>query len=82
MLHYSGFGGMAMNFPEFVKAVRQDLKFSQQQLANALNVNFTTINRWENGHVLPSNLALKSFLEFCQDNFIDVPAEFQKDDEK
>ena len=70
-----------MEFSEFVKTVRTELKFSQQKLANALNVNFTTINRWENGHVMPSNLALKSFYEFCQGNFIDIPPELQGIDE-
>ena len=67
-----------MDFPDYVKFVRGKLSFSQQQLATALNVNFTTINRWENGHVMPSNLALKSFYEFCQDNFIDIPPKLQK----
>ena len=79
---YRFFGGIEMDFPEFVKSVRGNLMFSQQQLASALNVNFTTINRWENGHVMPSNLALKSFYEFCQDNFIDIPPELQKINEK
>jgi len=74
--------GVEMDFSGFVKQVRSDLRFSQQQLAAALNVNFTTVNRWENGHVMPSNLALKSFYEFCQDNFIDIPAELLKLDEK
>jgi hypothetical protein len=27
---------------------------------------------------MPSNLALKTFFEFCQDNFIVVPSELQK----
>lgn len=67
-----------MNFPIFVKQVRSDLHMSQKQLATALNVSFSTINRWENAHIVPSNLALKSFCEFCQDNFIEVPPEFQK----
>jgi len=71
-----------MDFPDFIKFVRGKLSFSQQQLATALNVNYTTINRWENGHVTPSNLALKSFYEFCQDNFIDIPPELQKTNEK
>ncbi|MCL1790404.1 MAG: helix-turn-helix domain-containing protein [Peptococcaceae bacterium] len=70
-----------MEFSEFVKNVRIELQFSQQKLANALNVNFTTINRWENARVMPSNLALKSFYEFCQDNFIDIPPELRGTDE-
>lgn len=61
-----------MDFSSVVKKVRLQLKLSQQQLAQALNVSYTTINRWENGHVVPSNLAQKSFFDFCEDNFINV----------
>lgn len=61
-----------MVFSSVVKKVRLELKLSQQQLAQALNVSYTTINRWENGHVVPSNLAQKSFFDFCENNFIDV----------
>jgi len=61
-----------MVFSSVVKNVRLELKLSQQQLAQALNVSYTTINRWENGHVVPSNLAQKSFFDFCENNFIDV----------
>ena len=48
---------------------------SQKQLALAINVSYSTINRWENGHVVPSNLAVKSFFDFCENNFIVVPKE-------
>lgn len=61
-----------MVFSSVVKKVRLELKLSQQQLAQALNVSYTTINRWENGHVVPSNLAQKSFFDFCENNFINV----------
>ena len=70
-----------MGFPEFVKKVRKDLNVSQVDLAKALNVNFTTINRWENNRVVPSNLAMKSFIDYCQNNFIDVPEELLKQGE-
>lgn len=62
-----------MTFSEFVITVRQKLKLSQKQLASAINVSYSTINRWENGHVIPSNLAVKSFYDFCENNFIDIP---------
>ena len=62
-----------MDFSNFVISVRKKLKLSQVQLANALNVSYSTINRWENGHVKPSNLAVKSFLDFCENNFIEIP---------
>jgi len=66
-----------MALSEFIKDVRKKLGLSQQQLANALHVNFSTINRWENGKVIPSNLAQKTFFTFCQDNFIEIPLELQ-----
>lgn len=61
-----------MDFSGVVKEVRRRLKLTQHQLAEALSVNYTTINRWENGHVVPSNLAQKSFYDFCENNFIDI----------
>ena len=70
-----------MDFSEFVKKVRKDMKVSQADLAKALSVNFTTINRWENNRVVPSNLAMKSFADYCQNNFIEVPEEFLKQSE-
>ena len=62
-----------MSFSEFVVSVRKELRLSQKQLAAAINVSYSTINRWENGHVVPSNLAVKSFYDFCENNFIKVP---------
>lgn len=61
-----------MEFSKTVRKVRKQLRMSQQQLADALCVSFATINRWENGHVIPSNLAQKSFFDFCENNFIDI----------
>ena len=66
-------GGFEMTFAEFVISVRKKLNLSQNQLASAINVSYSTINRWENGHVVPSNLAVKSFYDFCENNFISIP---------
>lgn len=68
-----------MDFADIVKAVRKQLGLSQQSLADALNMSFSTINRWENGHVVPSKLAQKTFINYCEDNFIDV-SKLQKTD--
>jgi DNA-binding transcriptional regulator YiaG len=62
-----------MSFAEFVIYVRKKLQLSQKQLASANNVSYSTINRWENGHVVPSNLAVNSFYDFCENNFINIP---------
>ncbi len=59
-----------MTFSQQVKYVRVQLRLSQQQLADALNVSFATINRWENSKVTPSNLAQKTFYDFCESNFL------------
>lgn len=61
-----------MSFPEQVKYIRKKLYLSQKELAEALNVSFSTINRWENSKVIPSNLAEKAFYDFCESNFIDL----------
>ena len=74
--------GLALSFAEFIKEVRSSLNLSQKQLAQALNVNYTTINRWENGHVVPSNLALKSFYDLCENNFIMIPVELRNGTDK
>lgn len=66
-----------MTFAEFVISVRQQLGLTQKQLAKAINVSYTTVNRWENSHVVPSNLAVKSFYDFCENNFIKIPANMQ-----
>ena len=62
-----------MKFSEFVISVRKKLNLSQTQLAEAINVSYATINRWENGRVIPSNLAVRSFYDFCENNFIKIP---------
>ena len=70
-----------MIFSEYVRKVRRGLDMSQHELAKELNVNYTTINRWENKRVIPSNLAKKSFIEFCKLREITIPPEILEDDE-
>lgn len=71
-----------MTFEEFIKDVRKQLTMSQEQLAKALSVNFSTINRWENGKAKPSNLAQKTFFDFCEGNFIEIPPELRNNSTK
>lgn len=66
-----------MKLADFIKDVRQRLTMSQEQLAKALNVSFSTINRWENGKAVPSNLAQKMFFDFCEGNLIEIPTELR-----
>lgn len=42
-----------------VRELRQAMQLSQEKFADKLEMTFPTINRWENGHAVPSRLALK-----------------------
>ncbi|MEP1076265.1 helix-turn-helix domain-containing protein [Leptolyngbya sp. PL-A3] len=53
---------MVLKQPEvsnLVRELRQLMQLTQVQLAAELGVAYETINRWENGHMQPSALALK-----------------------
>ena len=51
--------GKTEELPKKIKAIRQHLKPSQEELAHKLGVSFTSVNRWENGQTKPSKLARK-----------------------
>lgn len=61
-----------MMFCEIVKSIRKQLGITQEQLAHELNVSFSTINRWENGHTVPKKLAIVYLIEFCRQNAINI----------
>ena len=60
-----------MTFPEAIKEIRANKKFSQEDFARALGVSFSTINRWERGHTKPTKLAKRALQDFCNANQID-----------
>ena len=64
-----------MEFSKFCLETRLKLNLSQQMLAKKLNVSFATINRLENGKVIPQKLTLYRFEKFCEENGV----EFEKD---
>lgn len=43
-----------------IRAWRRRAGLTQEGLAAALGVTFSTVSRWENGHVTPSKLAWRS----------------------
>lgn len=57
---------------DIIKKVRKQLGITQEQLARELDISFSTINRWENGHTSPSKLAKRRLLEFCINNNVDI----------
>ncbi|PSN15275.1 transcriptional regulator [filamentous cyanobacterium CCT1] len=44
---------------QLIRDLRQAIGSTQAQFADALGVSFSTLNRWENGHMQPSPLALR-----------------------
>ena len=74
--------GIEMILSEYMRKVRRGLEMSQQELANELNVSYSSVNRWENKQVAPSKLARKSFLDFCKVREIPIPPEILVDNEK
>lgn len=69
-----------MTFSEILKYIRKQQNYTQEQFARELNVSFSTINRWENGHTAPSILAKMRLLEYCKKNCVDdaIMAELSK----
>ena len=61
-----------MSFSEIIKFIRKQLGITQEQLAHELNVSFSTINRWENGHRVPKKLTIVCLIEFCKSNGVDI----------
>lgn len=60
-----------MTFSEILRKIRIQQSYTQEQFARELNVSFSTINRWENGHTIPSELAKMHLLEYCKKNNVD-----------
>lgn len=60
-----------MTFSDKVRTARYQLGLSQERLAAKLGVSFSTVNRWEKGHAMPSYLALDRFNALCKENNIE-----------
>ena len=54
-----------MGFPEEIKRARQKCFLTQNDFAKAINVAFSTVNRWEGGKAKPNLSAMRSIKEFC-----------------
>ena len=57
---------MSDQMSELVRALRRELKMTQEQFAHELGITVGTVNRWENGRFRPSKLARATILEFAQ----------------
>ena len=64
-----------MNFGEQMKYVRKRLNISQTKLGELLGVNFTTVNRLENGKTHPSYRTLMALGALCKEKNLEIPKE-------
>lgn len=60
-----------MTLGEAIRVSRQKALFTQQDLAQTLNVAPSTVNRWELNKANPNMKAMKSIKAFCIENQLD-----------
>ena len=60
-----------MTFGEAVLKLRSERRISQRQLANELNVSFTSINRWETGRTMPNKMTVFVIRQYCINHGLD-----------
>lgn len=63
---------------DLVRALRRELKMTQEEFAHELGITVGTVNRWENGRFRPSKLARATLLEFAAKHGLSVEALAQK----
>ena len=51
---------------QYIKEIRLQGMMSQMEFAQALEVSFATVNRWENGKCAPSYEALRRLKKYCE----------------
>ena len=59
-----------MEFSEKIRFARKRLEMSQEELANALNVSYASIHRWENAKTKPNKMVRTVFETFCKSHGI------------
>ncbi|MFN6482769.1 MULTISPECIES: helix-turn-helix transcriptional regulator [unclassified Nostoc] len=58
--------GKSLKISNLIRELRQQLDLSQEKFAAKLGVSLRTINRWENGSTVPSQMALKLIEEMLE----------------
>ena len=61
-----------MDYQRLVKKLREKLILSQQELAELLEVSFSSINRWETGKHEPTIKVKRKIVELCKQHNIDL----------
>lgn len=58
--------GKSLKISDLIRELRQQIDLSQEKFAAKLGVSLRTVNRWENGSTVPSQMALKLIEEMLQ----------------
>ncbi len=61
-----------MGFSSEIRQARKQCYLSQEELAEILNVSFSTVNRWENGKFYPNYKTMKRLLLYFKKMGINV----------
>jgi|SRR5690554_2127642 len=61
-----------MKYSNLIKMLREKLILSQTELANLLDVSFSSVNRWENGRHEPTIKVKRKIVELCELNHIEI----------
>ena len=62
-----------MDYSTAIKQIRFDALLTQREFAEKIGVSFATVNRWENGHNVPSIKQRRALKKFCERNRIMFP---------
>ena len=58
-------GVMTSDFADSIIQLRSELRISQKELAEQLNISVATVNRWENGRTEPNKMTLFVIRDFA-----------------
>lgn len=61
-----------MDYSILIKRIREKLILSQEELADLLNVSFSSINRWENKKNEPTIKSKRKIIELCMKHDISI----------
>lgn len=61
-----------MEYSNLIKKLRQKLILTQSELADLINVSFSSVNRWENGKHEPTTKIKRKIVELCLLNHINM----------
>ena len=61
-----------MDYAKLVKKLREKLIMTQNEFAELLGVNYTSVSRWENGSFEPTIKIKRKIVDLCKQNNINL----------